>query len=153
MPHLHDKIDYASDVFIVNDGAVLLRMHEKYKMWLAPGGHVELDEDPEEAALREVAEETGLPITLIGESSPPLEDGEKEVLVPRFLNRHPISDTHEHISFVYFATTTTRDTKPAPGETTDGFKWFTETELDDPAHGVTPRMRVYAKAALAAAKK
>ena len=45
MAHIHEKIDYAGDVLIVNGDAVLLRMHDKYDMWLPPGGHVELDED------------------------------------------------------------------------------------------------------------
>jgi 8-oxo-dGTP pyrophosphatase MutT (NUDIX family) len=151
MPHIHEKIDYAADVFIVNDGAVLLRMHEKYDMWLAPGGHVELDEDFVEGALREAKEETGLDVTLIGETPEEFPDDEREVLVPRFINRHRVSDTHEHISFMYFGTSTTRETNPAEGETTDGFKWFTREELEDPQYGVVPRIQKYAKAALEAA--
>ena len=159
MPHIHEKIDYASDTFIVNDGAVLLRMHEKYDMWLPPGGHVELDEDFVEAALREAKEETGLSVTLIGneiEEFPPNPpdiqiNEERELLVPRFINRHRVSDTHEHISLAYFATSDSRDINPAPGEKTDGFKWFTREEPDDPACDVIGRVRHYAKAALSAA--
>ena len=71
MPHIHEKIDYAADVLIVNDDAVLLRMHDKYNMWLAPGGHVELDEDFAEAAVREAKEETGLDIRLLGQENYP----------------------------------------------------------------------------------
>ena len=51
MPHIHEKIDFDSDVFIVHDNKVLLRKHDKYKMWLAVGGHIELDEDPNQAAV------------------------------------------------------------------------------------------------------
>lgn len=151
MPHIHEKIDFAADVFIVNEGAVLLRMHDKHKMWLAPGGHIELDEDPEEAALREVAEEVGIPITLVGDAPDTGEDNEKELRKPEFVNRHFVNETHEHISFVYFATSQTRETHPQEGETTDGFKWFTKEELDDASYGVKPRVRHYAKAALNAA--
>jgi len=128
-------------------------MHDKHKIWLAPGGHVELDEDPEEAALREVKEEVGIPITFIGEAPVTGEDNEKELRQPEFVNRHFVNDTHEHISFVYFATSDTRETNPMEGETTDGFKWFTEAELDNDAFGVKPRIRHYAKAALEASKK
>ena len=60
MPHVHEKIDFTASVFIVNGDAVLLGKHEKFHRWLQPGGHIELDEDPNEAALREVKEETGL---------------------------------------------------------------------------------------------
>lgn len=66
MPHLHEKIDFVSSVYIVNGDAVLLRKHDKYKMWLPPGGHIELDEDPSEAAIREAKEEVGLDVTLSG---------------------------------------------------------------------------------------
>jgi 8-oxo-dGTP pyrophosphatase MutT (NUDIX family) len=59
MAHIHEKIDFTVDVFVVYRNKVLLRMHEKYHQWLAVGGHVELDEDPNQAALREVLEELG----------------------------------------------------------------------------------------------
>lgn len=151
MPHIHEKIDYAGDVFIVNEGAVLLRMHEKYNTWLPPGGHVELDEDMVEAALREAKEETGLAVTLLGEMPEALEEGERELMLPRFINRHPVSDTHEHISFIYFGTSSSRELAPAEGEKTDGFKWFTEADLLDPACDVGARTKHYALAALKAA--
>jgi len=31
MPHLHDKIDFTVETFIVYNDRVLLRMHDKYK--------------------------------------------------------------------------------------------------------------------------
>ncbi len=151
MAHIHDKIDYASDVFIVNQGAVLLRYHEKYRIWLAPGGHVELDEDPVQAALREAKEETGLDVELLGDTPQQFDDKEQELLLPRFLNRHAVSDTHEHISFIYFATSKTRDLNPAEGEVTDNMRWFTREELSDPQFGVMERIQHHARAALDAA--
>ncbi|MEC9365812.1 MAG: NUDIX domain-containing protein, partial [Chloroflexota bacterium] len=39
---------------------IFLHRHPKIKLWLPPGGHVEADEDPVEAVLREIKEETGL---------------------------------------------------------------------------------------------
>jgi 8-oxo-dGTP pyrophosphatase MutT (NUDIX family) len=153
MPHIHEKIDYAGDVLIVNDGAVLLRMHDKYNMWLAPGGHVELDEDMVEAALREAKEETGLDVTLIGEAPISGDDHGRELHIPHYINRHRINDIHEHISFIYFGTSKNRDINPAEGEKQDGFKWFTHEELDDPQYGVSERIRNYAHAALDAATK
>ena len=148
MPHIHEKIDYASDVFIVNGDAVLLRMHDKHKMWLAPGGHIELDEDPVEAAYREVAEEVGIPIQIYGVTHMLTDEHDRELIVPQFLNRHSINDTHDHISFVYFATAEKRETNPQEGETTDGFKWFTKEALGDPQYGVNERTRIYAEKAL-----
>lgn len=148
MPHLHEKIDYAADVYIVNGDAVLLRLHDKYKTWFPPGGHVELDEDPEEAAVREVKEEVGLTVELYGERAPTYDDGEKEVLVPRFINRHRINDAHEHVSFAYFAVSDARDTVQGETEVSDHIRWFTREELADPAYAVLDRVQHYARAAL-----
>ena len=39
---------------------VLLVEHRKLGCWLYPGGHVDTDEDPAQAVLREVHEETGI---------------------------------------------------------------------------------------------
>jgi 8-oxo-dGTP pyrophosphatase MutT (NUDIX family) len=39
--------------------------HPRLHRWMLPGGHVEPDENPAEAALREVREETGLTAHLI----------------------------------------------------------------------------------------
>ena len=57
MAHVHEKIDFTVDTFIVFNNKVLLRHHDKYDMWLPVGGHIELGEDPNEAAVREVKEE------------------------------------------------------------------------------------------------
>jgi 8-oxo-dGTP pyrophosphatase MutT (NUDIX family) len=148
MPHIHEKIDYDSDTFIVNGDAVLLRMHDKYKLWLPPGGHIELDEEPQEAAVREVKEEVGLEVLLLGEGENTFPDGEKELLVPRFMNRHRINETHEHISFVFFATSDTREFSQGDTEVSDEIRWFTKEELDNPDFGVTERVKYYAHAAL-----
>lgn len=55
MAHIHEKIDFTVEVFVVFQNKVLLRKHDKYKIWLSVGGHIELDEDPNQAALREVS--------------------------------------------------------------------------------------------------
>ena len=45
--------------FVVDSNAILLHWHPKVLAWLPPGGHIENNEDPVEAILREVLEETG----------------------------------------------------------------------------------------------
>lgn len=148
MPHIHEKIDYCADAYIVNGDAVLLRFHEKYGIWLPPGGHVELDEDPEEAAIREAKEETGLDVTLVGRRAPEYPDGDREVLPPRSVNRHRINETHEHIVFKYFGTSATRELAPGALEKSAEMRWFTREELNNPEHGIRERVRRYALAAL-----
>jgi len=46
--------------FIVDDDRLLLHHHRRLNRWLQMGGHVEGDEDPKDAALREGSEESGL---------------------------------------------------------------------------------------------
>src|SRR4028119_1540524 len=57
---------FAVAVFVVQDGKVLLHWHRKLGMWLPPGGHIEPDELPDEAAARAGLEETGVEVELAG---------------------------------------------------------------------------------------
>jgi 8-oxo-dGTP pyrophosphatase MutT (NUDIX family) len=152
MAHIHEKVDFVADTYVVNDGAVLLRVHDKHKIWLPPGGHVELDEDPVQAALREVKEEVGLDVELIGERQAISGDKGTNLLAPRFLNRHRINDTHEHVACIYFATSDSREILEQEEERSGGIRWFSREELGDPSYGVTPEVQFYAKAALDAAR-
>lgn len=147
MAHIHEKIDFVSDTYVVNEGAVLLRIHDKYKIWLPPGGHIELTEDPVEAALREVKEETGLDVELIGEVTV-TENDRKNLLVPRFMHRHKINEIHEHISLIYFAKSKNREVMEGETEKSEGIRWFTKEELADPQYGITNTVQYYAQAAL-----
>ena len=103
MAHIHEKIDFTVAIFVVHDGRVLLIHHRKLDKWLPLGGHVELDEDPEQAALREAKEESGLDVELLGERPPTTGHGTRALIAPRFLDIHRINETHEHIGMIYWA--------------------------------------------------
>lgn len=154
MPHIHEKIDYTVDALIVNEGRVLLRMHEKYHMWLAVGGHIELHEDPVEALFREVKEEVGLTVEIaVSPDTIPQDFYQNDtrykcLTPPHFMNRHNISETHGHISMYYFATSQSSVIKPAAGEAVVECHWFSDTELDDPSYQIWPHIRFYAHRAL-----
>lgn len=47
-------------VFSPEQSQVLLVDHKKAELWLPPGGHVELNEDPKDTVLREAKEELGI---------------------------------------------------------------------------------------------
>src|SRR5215212_10137477 len=89
-------------VFVVWEGKVLLHLHRKLGVWLPPGGHIERDELPDDAAVREVFEETGLRVELVGEKRENVSD-------PVQLNRaggvqlENIGPGHQHIDLIYFA--------------------------------------------------
>jgi 8-oxo-dGTP pyrophosphatase MutT (NUDIX family) len=155
MAHIHEKIDFCSEVFIVYQNKVLLRVHDKYKDWFSVGGHIELDEDPVQAAIREVKEEVGLDIEIIGPNDGPDENdpknkGYKYLIPPRYLGRHPVSDTHEHIAFVYFATSNTGIVSESVLDHEKGVetKWFTKEGLENTE--IIPNIKFYAMKALEA---
>ena len=149
MPHIHDKIDFTVEVFIVYKDKVLLRKHDKYKIWLSVGGHIELDEDPNQAAIREVKEEVGLNVKIADSRIFKSDTGKyKELVSPRFLSRHYINDNHEHITMVYFATSDTDEIKSSDDEKSEESKWFTAEELNDKNYGLKENVLFYAKKAL-----
>lgn len=155
MPHIHDKIDFTTEVFIVFHDKVLLRKHDKYKIWLSVGGHVELDEDPTQAAIREAKEEVGMDIQLFGQPIRVGNEGENgyhELLPPRFMNRHHVSDTHDHVTLTYFAVAKTDDIRNQDDEHSDDLRWFSKAELVDPTYGILSSVQQYALAALQAVK-
>lgn len=150
MAHIHEKIDITATVFIVCNGKVLLRMHEKYGMWDGPGGHVELHEDPNEAAIREVKEEVGLDVVLWDGNQrfqTPTGDDNRQLIPPVGLQRHHTSDAHEHVDLVYFAKSESEDVKVEyDGDRSDEWRWLTAPELD--SLDLRPDVRFYAKEAL-----
>src|SRR3989339_812492 len=147
MPHIHEKIDFVADVFIVYKDRVLIRKHDKYDKWLAVGGHIELDEDPNQAAIREVKEEVGLDINLYGnppDLSPNL--NYKELIPPIYLNQHRVNPTHEHITLTYFALAKTSNLNLSLTEKSEAIHWFTEEDLLK--YDLKEDIRFYAQQAL-----
>jgi len=94
--------DWAVAVFVVWRGAVLLHEHPKLGRWLPCGGHVEASELPDDAAVREVLEESGVPIVLLGDA-PVTVPGPRQLVRPRGVQLERIDDAHEHIDLVYLA--------------------------------------------------
>ncbi len=89
-------------VFVVRDGKVLLHWHRKLGMWLPPGGHIDPPELPDEAAVREVLEETGVEVELVGERREDVEDP-VQLHRPAGVQLENIGPGHQHIDLIYFA--------------------------------------------------
>ncbi len=91
--------------FLVEGDSTLLLWHRRLRMWVPPGGHLEPDEDPVTAVLREIHEETGLTAEVLplattfafaypGQVAPPF---------TILLEDSPEPDQrHQHIDFIYF---------------------------------------------------
>lgn len=129
MPHIHEKIDFTVAIFVVHEDKVLLIHHRKLDQWLPLGGHIELDEDPEQAALREAKEESGFDVELVGDRPPTTEDGCRALIAPRFLDIHRINETHEHIGMIYWARPMDGEIQLAEREH-HAIRWVAEADLD-----------------------
>ncbi len=147
MPHIHEKIDFTVAIFVVHEQRVLLIHHRKLDKWLPLGGHIELDEDPEQAALREAREESGFDVELLGERPPTTEPGTRALIAPRFLDIHRIHETHEHIGLIYWA-------RPRNGQMTlssaehHDIRWCSASELDTLQPPMTNAVKWYCRQAI-----
>jgi 8-oxo-dGTP pyrophosphatase MutT (NUDIX family) len=147
MAHIHEKIDFTVSIFVVQQDKILLIHHRNLNKWLPLGGHIELDEDPEAAALRETREESGLEVELIGERPPTTGPGSRALLAPRFLDIHRISDTHEHIGMIYWARPISGEARLAPAEHYD-IRWCSSADLDQLQPPMTNAVKWYCRKAL-----
>ena len=124
---------FTVSIFIVHEDKVLLHLHKNAKKILPLGGHIEVNELPEEACIREAQEESGLKISLYNPVNKELKKscelvGEKLLANPMHTIFGEITPDHYHIDFVYYAIAKSYETKPANGES-NLLKWYTKEEL------------------------
>ncbi|MBN19510.1 MAG: DNA mismatch repair protein MutT [Chloroflexi bacterium] len=105
--------------FVVDSNAVLLHWHPKVSAWLPPGGHIEVNEDPVEAVLREIFEETGLKVEILS-TREKLDFNDPVQIEPPFtIMVEKISDKimgdHNHIDMIYFCKLIERQNTLKPG--------------------------------------
>ena len=116
--------------FVVSGNSVLLHWHPKVDAWLPPGGHIEPNEDPVAAVLREIQEETGIAAEVVGgppdlglrypgQIAPPV------TILLEDIN-DPVDGPHQHIDMIYFC-------RPAgrPGPLNPGWRWVSRRDLAD----------------------
>ena len=126
-------------VYIVNGGAVALHEHDRLGLTLPPGGHVDRDELPHEAALRECREETGLDATVVpvrdDEVSPEAPEG-RPIPKPRAqmlydINVHEDGAVgHQHVDQIFYATVPSRAIDPSPAEApASEWEWYDREAL------------------------
>jgi len=149
VPHIHEKYDFTITVFIVYNGKVLLVNHPRYDKWLPPGGHVELDEDPEMTLFREIEEETGLQVEVLSGKPNFDSPGTKALLTPSYVDVHEANPPHKHISLIYFARAVDNVFRLSK-EHTD-MRWLAEEQLAEPDYKLSPAIIFYATEALRAA--
>lgn len=111
--------------------------HPRLGRWMVPGGHVEHDETPYEAALREVQEETGFTnLNLLAAPGPGFPPGfpstHTPVPLPWWITEvevgpdNHLGEPHVHVDHQYVATVT-HPTPATSGE--HPFAWYTENQI------------------------
>ena len=151
MAHIHEEVDFMVNVFITHSDKVLLIHHKKLNRWLAIGGHIELNEDTDQALFREVEEECGLEIEVLNEKPTIEAQDTKFLYTPSFLDIHKISDTHKHIGLVYFAKTKS-DKFIHNKEEHNDIRWFSREDLEKAEFNINNAVKFYANKALNSSK-
>jgi ADP-ribose pyrophosphatase YjhB (NUDIX family) len=138
---------FTATVFIVKDSKLLLLEHKKIGTWLPPGGHVEDNELPSEAAIREAKEETGFDIELITtadfineqqylagiDNRASLIPGPWRVLLEEITNKH------YHIDCLYLAKIVNKAAKASENHE---MHWLTMYELEQ-SQNIFPNVKFY----------
>ncbi len=99
------KKHFTATAFVVRGDATLLHWHKRLQQWMPPGGHIEEDEDPVEAVLREVREETGLVCEIAQASTAHPFDYPPQLPTPYTILLEDIpgpGEPHQHIDLIYF---------------------------------------------------
>ena len=126
---MDNKIDLVVGGYLIHNDKVLLIHHKKLNLWLPVGGHIDLNETPDQALKREFKEETNLDIEIIGNFSIPLVGNTKENLaLPFHTNVHNVGD-HDHCCFYYLCETTDPSQLITNNEL-KGAEWFTKDDLE-----------------------
>ena len=123
-----DSIHVTGSGIVVGPRGVVMLKHKRLGLWLQPGGHVDVQETPWGAALRESAEETGLDVSFAG----PVDDDGVPALL--HVDVHAGGRGHLHLDLRYLLDGGDADPAPPEGESQEigWFDWPQAIELADP---------------------
>ena len=133
-----DPIHVTGSGIVVGPRGVVLLEHKRLGIWLQPGGHIDPDETPWDAALRESREETGLEVAFAG----PVD----AAAIPELLHVdvHEGGRGHTHLDLRYLIDGGDADPDPPEGESQqiDWFTWDAAVNRADPGlRGILESLR------------
>jgi 8-oxo-dGTP diphosphatase len=148
MKYLRDAT-YVVGGYVVQQDRVLLLWHGGLSRWVPSGGRIELTsgEYPHEALIREVREETGLAVEVVGSTGIDVRDESVSPLpVPVAVQEIRIRASAEYLDFVYFCRAVAGDVS-LDYHAARAYHWFSKAELD--LFPLMPHVFTYATHALA----
>lgn len=126
---------YFSAGYLVQDGKVLLVHNKRFDKWTPPGGHIEENETPDQALIREWKEELNLDVDIIPahESAFAGDANATPVPMPFHIDLEREGFDVPHIGhFFYVKLKNSKDRVSAIQEDElHNFGWFSEEELAD----------------------
>ena len=115
--------------FVVHNDHVALHWHPKVQAWLPPGGHIDENEDPVQAVLREIEEECGVRAEVVPTGASFDLEYPTHVAPPFTIMvediHDPVDGYHQHIDMIYMCRPTGE-----VGPLTDGWRWVSRGELE-----------------------
>ncbi len=131
------KKDFTSTGYVMNPERtkLLVIFHIKLQKWLPAGGHIEKNELPHDAALREVFEETGVRARIISDDFDLELNGDVDCQIPRpygilyqIIPQSSKNVEHIHVDFVYAMEAKESDLK-IQVEEVSRVEWLTKNEI------------------------
>lgn len=119
---------FTATAFVVHEDHIALHWHPKVKAWLPPGGHIDENEDPVQAVLREIEEESGIVAEVVPTGASFDLDYPTHVTPPFTIMiediHDPVAGYHQHIDMIYMC-------RPAGavGPLNNGWLWVDKAAL------------------------
>ncbi|PSQ04036.1 NUDIX hydrolase [Halobacteriales archaeon QS_6_71_20] len=128
---------FTATVYLVEGDATALHEHPRLGIRIPPGGHVDRDELPHEAGLREAREETGLEPTLVDDTPTVDAPAGRALPTPRHTMLYDIdvhddgTVGHQHVDSVFFAAVDSREISPDGADEVgpERWDWYTVEDL------------------------
>ncbi len=124
-------VEFTASVYVIKDDSVLMLYHGKYDHWVHPGGHIDPGETPDEAALREAEEETGVEAEILEDFRPDKQLEESFNLPQPFnISLYQIREGQWHCDFAYLARVK-KEGEATHGHEHEGVEWFDLEDIEE----------------------
>ncbi len=120
--------NFCASAYIIDPSTkkILLVEHKDYNRWVQPGGHIEDFETPEEAAVREAYEETGIKVRLLGKHFP----REEDFIRPLGIQKNRSKNGDVYVDIIYPAIPI-HGTELKMNDESKNIQWFSRDELEN----------------------